>query len=170
MLGETAREFYLKKCTAGLAKPSSDVEPCGEVSDTFSSQAESTSSASIPCSTRSKCPVSICHTYAVPSEQPTIRKSSSGRHLILTTGNKWRLDKQIHLRSVKLSKVTEWSDATEQILFWTRGYTMKLIKWMLFRSYANDSMTGLTLQVFGGTSSWVISPACTQNRCNSAPL
>lgn len=27
----------------------------------------------------------------------------------------------------------------------------------------------LTLQLFGGTKSCVISPACTQNRCNSVP-
>lgn len=77
-----------KKCTAGLAKPISDVEPCGDASVTFSSHADSTSSANIPCKTRSKWPVSICQTYTVPSEQPTMRKSSNGRHLILTTGNK----------------------------------------------------------------------------------
>lgn len=31
-------------------------------------------------------------------------------------------------------------------------------------------MNVLTLHAFGGTSSCVISPACTQKRCNSAPL
>lgn len=40
--------IYLKKCTAGLASPISEVDPCGEASDTFSSQADITSSANIP--------------------------------------------------------------------------------------------------------------------------
>lgn len=40
--------FYLKKWTAGLAKPNSEVDPCGEASDTFSSHADITSSANIP--------------------------------------------------------------------------------------------------------------------------
>lgn len=37
-----------KKWTAGLANPISDVDPCGDASAAFSSQADSTSSASIP--------------------------------------------------------------------------------------------------------------------------
>lgn len=77
-----------KKWTAGFAKPISLVDPCGDESVTFSSHADKTSSAILPCNTRSKWPVSICHTYTVPSEQPMIRKSSNGLHLILVTGNK----------------------------------------------------------------------------------
>lgn len=37
-----------KKCTAGLAKPISEVDPCGDESVAFSSHADNTSSASIP--------------------------------------------------------------------------------------------------------------------------
>lgn len=37
-----------KKWTAGFARPISDVDPCGDVSAKFSSQADNTSSASIP--------------------------------------------------------------------------------------------------------------------------
>lgn len=59
----------------------------------------------------------------------------------------YRLASVTHLRSDRLSSVTEWSLATEQMHFWMRA-----------------------LHVLGGTSSCVISPACTQNRCSSWPL
>lgn len=54
ILGSTSEwgNTNLKKWTAGLAKPSSDVEPCGDDSDTFSSHADNTSSASIPVTNR----------------------------------------------------------------------------------------------------------------------
>lgn len=140
----TKAGFYLKKWTAGFANPESVKEPAVPNSSVFSSQAFNTSSASIPWRTLSKWPVSICQMYTVPSEQPTIKKSSYGRHLIFVTGNKclfcfyfkiriiigncfqkfrkqYLLAKVIHLRSCKLSKATEWSDATEHMHFWIRG-------------------------------------------------
>lgn len=133
-----------KKWTAGFAKPISPVE------DSFvcSSQAYNTSSALIPWSTRSRCPVkkvkiprafgswlddpnflkkkglpvSICHTYTVPSLHPTIRKSSKGRHFIVTTGNKCLEAKTTHFLSDNPNRVTEWSLATLHMHFWILGY------------------------------------------------
>lgn len=80
----------------------------------------------------------------------------------------------MHFRSVKLNNVTEWSDATEQILFWTRGcwqiqHNTLNKKWKVENVNQNDKLS-LTLHEFGGTRSCVISPAWTQKRCNKVPL
>lgn len=68
-------------------------------------------------------PVSICQTYTVPSEQLTTMKSSSGRHLMVCTGNRCLPASIIHFLSLRLSKVTEWSLATEHTQGRTLGYT-----------------------------------------------
>lgn len=67
-------------------------------------------------------PVSICQTYTVPSLQPTIIKSSKGRHLIVTTGKRCRDASTTHFLSVSPRSVTEWSLATLQTHFWIRGW------------------------------------------------
>lgn len=77
-------------------------------------------------------PVSICQTYTVPSEQLTTMKSSSGRHLMVCTGNRCLPASIIHFLSLRLSRVTEWSLATEhtqgRILdYISRGKKSKLI-------------------------------------------
>lgn len=56
-----------------------------------------------------------------------MRKSSRGRHLIETTGNRCRLARVTHLRSCRLSSVTEWSEATEQMHFRIRGWKLERI-------------------------------------------
>lgn len=66
-------------------------------------------------------PVSICHTYTVPSVQPMTRKSSRGRHLTDRMGKSWREASRMHFLSLSDSSVREWSLATEQMQANTRG-------------------------------------------------
>ena len=65
-------------------------------------------------------PVSICQTWTVPSVQPITTKSSWGRHLTVSIGNRCREAIRIHLFSRNDSNDKEWSLATAQIQDWTR--------------------------------------------------
>lgn len=78
-----------------------------------------------------------------------------------------RLANVTHFLSDKLSSVTEWSEATEQMHFWILGWKIIILSSTVVAIYA---AARLTLHEFGGTSSCVISPACTQNRCSNEPL
>lgn len=53
---------------------------------------------------------------------------------------------------------------------WTYTFLYAILKLKIINGWIskNEAVT-LTLQLLGGTKSWVISPACTQNLCRSVP-